>query len=578
MTLQVSESDFLAGAAVSAPPSAASNRSICVDYGRDIEAEIAYLSAVAERIPALAARFPSRWLAIQLLEEDALVEKDMRAVDGVEPLVTALAESRSRLRRHYGDGVQLALADHRYQFVHELAGVASEAQVRVSTSEKLDAVLTHRYLGLPIFLALMYLTFSLVQNVSAPYLDWIDAVISGPVTHWLLALLALIEAPVWLVSLVIDGVVAGVGGVLVFVPGLVIMYLCLGLLEDSGYMPRAALVMDRFLQKFGLHGKSFLPMIVGFGCNVPAIYATRTIESRPARLLTGLMIPFMSCSARLPVYVIFGLAFFPRHAGWVIWGLYLFGIVLAAVIGLVVSKVVFKGQIGTSVITYPPYRRPHLRNLFSYTWSQSAQFIKNAGTVLLLVSVVLWFLLHLPWNVQNPQQSLYGRVSTILAPTLAPAGFGEWELAGSLITGIIAKEMIISSMSQLLTGDADGDSATSGDEPGGLETIVLGFAAATVDAGKQLLEALTPGVTLFPAAEQTQDTGLTRALPAHFTPLAALAFLVFVLTYLPCIATLSAQAQEFGWRWASLSAGIQTILPWLLAVAIFQFGRMLGLG
>lgn len=441
---------------------------------------------------------------------------------------------------------------------------------------RVDALVTHPVLGLVLFLGLMYLVFHLVQDVSAPYMDWIDAVIAGPITHLVVAGLAALHAPGWLESLAVDGVIAGVGVELVLLPGLIIMYFALALLEDIGYLPRAATVMDGVARRMGLRGRSFLPMILGFGCNTPAIYATRSIESRPVRILTGLMIPFMSCSARLPIYVFFSLAFFPSYASWVIWGLYVLGILLAVVMGVILSRFVFANSESGAPTALPPYQRPSLRRLVVTTTAQSLQYLKTAGTIVLAVSVVLWVLLHVPSS--DPHQSLYGRASTALAPTLAPAGFGDWQVAGALFTGVIAKEMILSSMAQLTGARRPAAAGAPVTLAGDARTVVAGFGLATLAAGKQALDVLTPGLTLFPRPRETQDIGLTHALGKLFTPLAAIAFLVFVLTYIPCIPTLAAQTHQFGWRWAGVSLSVQTILPWLLAVAIYQGGKLLGLG
>lgn len=445
----------------------------------------------------------------------------------------------------------------------------------VSRPARLDALLTHRFGGLAVFLAAMVVVFSLVQKVAAPYLDWIDAVIAGPVAHGLAAGLAAVQAPAWLTSLVIDGIVAGVGGVLVFAPGLFIMHLALGFLEESGYLPRAALVMDGWLQGFGLRGRSFVPMIIGFGCNVPAIYAARRIEDRPTRIITSLMIPFMSCSARLPVYVIFGLAFFPDHAGWVIWGLYVLGVLVAAIIGVVLSRLLFRRQLALTAAALPPYRLPSPRRLLIHAGRQSAQFIKNAATIILLVSVLLWAGLHLPWRPgEDHRHSYYGRVSAALAPTLAPAGFGQWQATGALLTGLVAKEMVISSLAQLY-GARQTEATAPPDLASEIGAVLSGLGGATLAAGKQLLEVLTPGIHLFPAAAPAQNIALSRSLVAAFSPAAALAFLVFVLTYVPCAATIGALRHELGWRWTVLAVGIQTVLPWLLAVMVFQVASRL---
>ncbi len=480
-----------------------------------------------------------------------------------------------------GDDISPALAKCAACLSRQAQSAATAALAPAPTPSwlrRLDAVATHRLLGLPLFLAVMYLTFNLVQNVAAPFLEWIDSVISGPLTHAAQALLLALHAPAWLISLVVDGAIAGVGGVLVFAPGLMVMYLALGVLEESGYLPRAALVVDGVMHKFGLQGRSFLPMMLGFGCNVPAIYAARSIENRSTRLLTGLMIPFMSCSARLPVYVIFSLAFFPRQATWVIWGLYLFGMLIAAALGIILSRLVFKNQPPARTPTLPPYQVPNLHRLLSNTWENTAQFLKNAATVILALSLLLWLLLNLPWGVEDRQDSLYGRISASIAPALAPAGFGDWRVTGSLITGFVAKEMIISSMAQTTIGANTLSSAPTVPLHEEVRAMFPGFLAATVEAGKRLLDTLIPGLDLFSRPPASHDTGLTEALGGVFTPLSALAFLVFVLTYVPCAATLSAQAQEFGWKWAGVSVVIQTALPWTLAVIVFQGGRILGLG
>lgn len=480
-----------------------------------------------------------------------------------------------------GDDISPALAKCAVCLSRQAQSAAASALAPTPTSSwsrRLDAIATHRLLGLPLFLVVMYLTFNLVQNVAAPYLEWIDGVISGPLAHAAQALLLALHTPPWLISLVVDGAIAGVGGVLVFAPGLMVMYLALGILEDSGYLPRAALVVDGVMHKFGLQGRSFLPMMLGFGCNVPAIYAARSIENRSTRLLTGLMIPFMSCSARLPVYVIFSLAFFPRQATWVIWGLYLFGMFIAAVLGLILSRFVFKNQPPARAPILPPYQLPNPRRLLSNTWANTAQFLKNVATIILALSLLLWLLLNLPWGVANRQDSLYGQISAGIAPVLTPAGFGDWRVTGSLLTGFVAKEMIISSMAQTTLGANTLPTGPTVPLSQEVRAIVPSFLAATVEAGKRLLDALIPGFDLFPRPPASHDAGLTEALGSVFTPLSALAFLVFVLTYVPCAATLSAQAQEFGWKWAGVSVAIQTILPWTLAVLVFQGGRMLGLG
>jgi ferrous iron transport protein B len=358
------------------------------------------------------------------------------------------------------------------------------------------------------------------------------------------------------------------------------MFFSLAFLEASGYMARAAFVMDRAMNVVGLQGQSFMPMILGFGCNVPAIYATRTIDNRAARLMTGLLIPFMSCSARLPVYVIFGLAFFAQRASIVIWGLYVLGVVVAAVVGVVLSRTIFRhAAAGAFVMEMPPYRWPAPRELWNYTWRQTAAFLRKAGTFILFVSVLFWLLLHLPWGVQRPEQSAFGRISQAIAPVFEPAGFGDWQASGALVTGVLAKEAVVASLSQLYVGD-DNPSLNRAETSvlEDVKQIATGFVVATVDTGRALLDVITPGLSLAGEGTQAKDTALTTALARTFSPLAAVAFIVFVLLYVPCMATIGAQVQEFGWRWAGLSAAIMLVIPWIISVAIFQGGRLVGLG
>ncbi|MCB9418219.1 MAG: ferrous iron transport protein B [Ardenticatenaceae bacterium] len=549
-----------------------------ITYSPAIEAEIEHLVGVMAEV-GVNGRIPHRWLAIQLLEGDTSLLETI--ANGQHTAIeSALAASQSRLQTHFGEDVDIAITDARYQRVHELVQeVISRPPAVTSLSDRIDRIIIHKWLGIPIFLALMYLVFNLVQNVSAPYLNYIDGIISGPITSWVTALLEWVHAPVWLISLVTDGIIAGVGGVLVFLPGLLVMYIALAILEDSGYLARAAFVTDRFMAKLGLHGRSFVPMILGFGCNVPAIYATRTIENRPARILTGLLIPFMSCSARLPVYVIFGLAFFPHNGDLVIWSLYMIGILMAALVGTILSRTVFKDSPpGILLMEMPAYRLPSPRRVLNYAWEQSASFVRKAGTFILAGTIVFWALMNLPWGVTSTRDSYFGRFSNTVAPVFAPAGFGQWQQTGALLTGLLAKEMVVSTMAQVYVGEVDsgGDTAVPPTFRDDIQQITLGFVTATIDAGKELLETLTPGLTLFATNNDGQETALTTALQAAFTPLTAFAFMIFVLLYIPCLPTISAQVNEFGWRWALFSMFIMLAVPWTLAVLIYQGGKLLG--
>jgi ferrous iron transport protein B len=449
---------------------------------------------------------------------------------------------------------------------------------RLTLTDQIDNVVTHKWLGLPIFFAVMYIIFRLVIDVSSPFLDWTDSIVTGPISNWLSSLLNLMLIPSWIRSLLVDGIVAGVGGVLVFVPGLLILYFFLALLEDSGYMSRAAFVMDRFMRVVGLHGKSFIPMILGFGCAVPAIYATRTIASHRDRLLTALLVPLMSCSARLPVYVVFGLAFFGSRAGTVIWAMYALGIVVAMLAGMVFTRTILKPDVTSAfVLELPPYRQPALKSVLIHMWENTREFVRKAGTVILASSIIMWVLLNLPWGVTDQQNSYFGKFSSSISPIFAPLGFNNWETGGALVSGFMAKEIVVSSMSQIYLGHDKADTTEPTTFTEDLVGIGQGFAKATLQSGKILLS-IIPGVDLVDEARDSEDTALSLALRDHFTPLSAAALLVFVLLYVPCVATLGAIKQEFGTSWAVTSAVYQTVVAWIAALIVYQGGRLLGLG
>ena len=552
-----------------------------IDYGVDVEPVVSALSQALAGHAELAASYQPRWLAIKLLEGEADLIERVRRTAGGEALLAGAEEGRSHIEALHGDTADIAIADARYGYVHGVVRqvLDTSAVSRYTLTDRLDRILTHRLLGLPIFFVVMYVVFKLVVDVSAFFLDWVDAVVGGPATRWVSGLLTMVAAPDWFISLAVDGVVAGVGAVLVFVPGLIVLYLFLTLLEDSGYMARVAFVMDRVMRFTGLHGKSFMPMILGFGCAVPAVYSTRTLENRNQRLITSLLVPLMSCSARLPVYVVFGLAFFGAAAATVITGLYLLGIVLAACVGIVLSRTILRDRSDSVfALELPPYRMPTLKALATHTWQKTKEFVVKAGTVILAVSIMLWFLMSLPWGVEEQRDSYFGQVSAAVAPAFAPAGFGTWEASGALVTGFIAKEVVVATMAQAYVGDDPArDAATAVPSMAeDLREMGTGFVAAT-DAAVRSTLSIIPGVDLMPSqAAAAQDTALSDALAATFTPLAAVAFVIFVLIYTPCVATLSALRSEFGWRWAAFSGSYQLGLAWLVAVIVFQAGTMLG--
>jgi ferrous iron transport protein B len=564
--------DALLDAAVAAADRPAPGR---IRYGADLEAAVDELAAALDGQPALAAAAPPRrWLALRLLEGDAGVQEETglsRAALG--------GRAAHHLEAAHGGDLEATVAEARYGIA---AGLAREVVVRPKVprrelTERIDRVVLDRFLGIPIFLAAMWLVFKLTFDVSSPFGDWIDAVTNGPAKRLFAFVLGAVHAPAWTVSLVNDGIVAGVGFVLVFVPVIFAMMFFITLLEGSGYMARAAFVMDRAMHAIGLHGKSFIPMLLGFGCNVPGIYATRALESRRDRVLTALLLPLMSCGARLPVYVVFAGVFFPRHAGSVIWSLYVIGILLAIAVGFAFKKTLFRGEAPPFVMELPPYRLPSLRSVGLHTWEKGKHFLVKAGTYILAVSVLVWFLLNLPWGVESKRDSYLGQAGAAVAPALAPLGFGTWQASAALITGVIAKEIVVGTMGEIYAPEAKKEEAP----PAPLEDLAqvgAGFLSAFREAGRNVVS--TFGVSKLSFSREEGGPGaLGEAIGRTFTPLSAYAFMVFVLLYWPCVVVLVAFRQEFGgWRWAGVAMGYQTALSWGAALLVYQGGRLLGLG
>jgi ferrous iron transport protein B len=440
------------------------------------------------------------------------------------------------------------IADRRYTTIHQLVGSVTQRTAAAETlTDKIDRVVTHRVVGVPLFLAVMWLLFKLTTDVTAPLVDGLDRLINGPFAGGVLALLTAVRLDnTWFAGLVIDGIIAGVGGVLIFVPVLMTLYAALALLEDSGYMARAAFVMDGLMARIGLHGKSFLPMMVGFGCNVPAIYATRTLENEKDRILTALLVPFMSCGARLPVYVLFATVFFARQAGAVVFSLYLLGILTAIALGYVLRHTLFHGhETGALLMELPPYRRPAARAIWAHTWERTWAFIQNAWSLILVASVVLWLLMALPagrgdgrFAATAIDDSVFATVAGAVAPALEPLGFGTWEASGALLSGFVAKEVVVSTIAQTVGAV---DSAASGDM-------------------RQAVYALF----------EASSGGHAAA--------AGLAFMVFVLIYTPCVVALAAERHELGWKWTGFSIFGQLVLAWVMAWAVFNGAVLLGVG
>jgi ferrous iron transport protein B len=544
-------------------------------YGEDLDrAAVAMADLVKLRAPALLRRYPPRWLALKVLEGDARVRGELGF-----PIAGLVAEPIEHLRVAHGEDLEALVAEARYALAAGLTREVLEKPKlpRKELTERIDRIVLNRFLGIPIFLAAMWIVFKLTFDLSSPFGDWIDGMATGPFRRWAAALLGSVSAPAWTVSLVNDGVIAGVGFVLVFVPVIFAMMFFITFLEGSGYMARAAFVMDKAMHAMGLHGKSFIPMVLGFGCNVPGVYATRTLESWRDRVLTALLIPLMSCGARLPVYVLFVGVFFPERPGTVIWSLYVMGIVLAIVMGVVFKKTLFRGDAPAFIMELPPYRMPSFRSVCLHTWEKGKHFLVKAGTYILAVSVIVWFLLHLPWGVEHKKDSYLGRAGQVMAPALAPLGFGTWEAAASLITGVIAKEIVVGTMAEIYAPEAapEEETPTLAED---LRTIGASFGAAVRQSIENVVSTLGVSSLAF-EEEDAGDSPLKQAIRRSFTPLTAFGFMVFVLLYMPCVVVAIAMRQEFGgWKWFGVAFAYQTALAWTMALLVYQGGRLLGLG
>ncbi|WP_026841635.1 ferrous iron transport protein B [Citrifermentans bremense] len=539
-------------------------------YGEDIEAAAEQVAdELRHRNLPLSGRYPQRWLLLKLMEEDSHVLEQMK-LDRLDFLYQAL----HHLKKAHGDDMESIMADARYSLASGLTReVLQKPELRqMELTEKIDRIVLNRFLGIPIFLGAMWLLFKLTFDLSAPFGGWIGAMTEGPFKRWASALLLPLGAPDWTVSLVNDGVIAGVGSVLVFVPVIFAMMFFITFLEGSGYMARAAFVMDRTMHSIGLHGKSFIPMLLGFGCNVPGIYATRTLENPKDKVLTALLVPLMSCGARLPVYVVFVSAFFPNNSSTVIWSLYVMGILLAVLMGLLFKRTLFRGEAPMFIMELPPYRMPSFSSLCVHTWEKGKHFLFKAGTYIFAVSILVWFLLNLPWGVQHKRDSYLGQAGAVVAPVFQPLGFGNWEAASSLISGVIAKEIVVGTMGEIYAPQKDekGEVPTLKED---LKEIAVSFGAACNKAVKTLFYLPVP-------EEKEKDrSSLRHALQGVFTPLSSYAFMVFVLLYMPCVVAIAAMRQEFGtWKWAVVGLVYQTMLAWSAALIIYQGGSFLGFG
>ena len=513
-----------------------------VGYGKEIEQELAGLEAVAgEKEPGLARKYGARWLAIKLLEGDGDVTAKVRDKD----VIDTATDSAEHIRTIFGDEPEIIMADRRYGFISGACQetIKSTVELRHSRSDMIDAILTNRVLGLPIFLILMYLVFQGTFTVGAypmswleQFFDWAGRAITG---FWPQG------SESWVRSVLVDGVINGVGGVVVFLPNILLLFLAIAILEDSGYMARAAFIMDRLMHKIGLHGKSFIPMLIGFGCSVPAIMGTRILENRRNRFTTIMIIPLMSCGARLTIYGLIIPAFFPKNwRGPMLWLIYLIGIVLAIICAKILRVTVLKGETTPFVMELPPYRMPTVKGVSIHMWQKGWLYLRKAGTIILAISIVLWAGMSYPkpggralegLNAEKAQQakleySVIGRIGRGIEPALKPLGF-DWKIGTALIGATAAKEVFVSQL----------------------------------------------GIVYAVGGADEQSRSLREKLQANYTPLTGFCIMLFCLISTPCVVTIVMTRRETGsWRWALFQFFGLTALAYVVTLIVYQAGSLVG--
>ena len=513
-------------------------RHIHINHGAELEQSIDRLKHLIWKNLDIQYSYSTRYLAIKYLEHDREIEKIVEALPNRDEIISARYEEDQRIRSLMGSGAESSMVVAKYAFIQGALTETYEpykgVKKRSTITDKIDAVVTNRWAAFPIFFLMLYVVFEGTFVIGDYPMRWIE---------WLVeqvgAFVGANMADGWVKDLMIDGVIGGVGSVLVFLPNILLLYMFISLLEDSGYMARAAFIMDRLMHKIGLHGKSFIPMIMGFGCNVPAVMATRTIESPKSRLITMLIIPLMSCAGRMPVYILLAGAFFPRRAGLVLLGLYALGILLAIVAARIMSRF-FKDDDLPFVMELPPYRVPTAKSIFRHTWEKGKQYLQKMSGIILICSMVIWFLGYFPNHnaydsvKEQQEHSFIGYIGKAIEPVLEPLGF-DWRMGVGIVSGVGAKELVVSTLGVMYSDDV----------PEAVET----------DAG---------------------TTRLQRALTGSVTPAAALAYMVFILLYFPCIATFVAIKNESGkWKWAIITAVYTILIAWVAAFITFRLASLL---
>lgn len=504
-------------------------RHIHINHGPELEKSIKEVKRVISANENIRHKYSTRFLAIKLLENDHEIEAFIQTLPNADDIMQSCATQKQRLRQVINEDSEQAITDAKYGFI---SGALRETYVdnnqeNEHVTKVIDSIVTHRIWGYPIFFLFLYLMFQgtyVLGEYPMMAIEWLVEGVSHVVRTYM--------ADGALKDLLVDGVIGGVGGVIVFLPNILLLYLFISVMEDSGYMARAAFIMDKIMHKMGLHGKSFIPLIMGFGCNVPAIMASRTIENRKSRLITMLITPLMSCSARLPIYLLLATAFFPHSTGLILLLVYVIGILLAVLMARLFSRFLVKGDDTPFVMELPPYRMPTTQTIFRHTWEKGAQYLRKMGGIIMVASIVIWALGYFPRHegasvAQQQENSYIGKIGKAIEPMVEPLGF-DWKLGIGILSGVGAKELVVSTLGVLYADEAD---------------------ASAVNLGQRI----------------------------PMTPLVAFCYMVFVLIYFPCIATLVALKSESGsWKWAILGGCYTTLLAWIVTFIIYQIGILLG--
>lgn len=521
-------------------------RHVHVGLGKVIENSITPLKDLLKKDPTCNREFSPRYLAIKILEGDTEVKRMLEGSESYPELMNIRNAEVEKIETTLNEDIESAIANEKYGFI---SGALAETyrpgdKEEAKTTRIIDSFVTNKLFGFPIFIFLMWLMFEATFSIGAYPMEWIENGVA-----WLSEIIGNYMPSGPLKDLLIDGILGGVGGVIVFLPNILILYLFISFMEDSGYMARAAFIMDKIMHKIGLHGKSFIPLVMGFGCNVPAIMATRTIESRSSRLITILINPFISCSARIPIYILLVGTFFPQYASLVFIGLYLFGIIVAVITAKLMRRFFFKVDETPFVMELPPYRMPTAKATFRHMWNKAEQYLRKMGGVILVASVIVWFLSYYPRpkasyereltpheQMEQQSNSYLGKIGQAVTPLVEPLGF-NWKVTTSLLSGTAAKELVVSTLG-VLYSESDAD-----------ETISL--------------------------SQKISQPNPVTGIP-DFTPLVALSFMVFVLLYFPCIASVIAVAKEAGsWKWGAFTVLYNTGVAWIVSFLVYQIGLLI---